>query len=194
MIRRQPLPHVRRQQEPLLTTALNEVLRHTAIVLNASDGTFARHPLSSATPRRSASRKHIRGHTPRATTPLLGVELQDPEVPARVPRPVRRHPAASERRRGSASDTRCGPERETPTNAFPECCIGDRTTISPVPSRCPFRTMGSRASPGSADTPARTNEVSTHRSRASRLSPISRRAASSAARPHCRSARSCALA
>jgi hypothetical protein len=28
MITRQPLPHIRRQQKPLLTTALNEILAH----------------------------------------------------------------------------------------------------------------------------------------------------------------------
>ncbi|MGZ6692455.1 MAG: hypothetical protein ACXVHQ_34160, partial [Solirubrobacteraceae bacterium] len=39
VIRRQPIPHVRRQQEPLLTTAFNEVLRHTKIVLNVPDRT-----------------------------------------------------------------------------------------------------------------------------------------------------------
>ena len=39
MIRRQPIPHIRRQQESLLTTALNEVLRHTGILLNVPDGT-----------------------------------------------------------------------------------------------------------------------------------------------------------
>ena len=61
---------------------------------------------------------------------------------AAISAPAPCFPAASERRRGSASDARCGPERETPTNAFPDCCIGDRTTISPVPSRCPFRTVG----------------------------------------------------
>ena len=40
MIPRQPIPHVRRQQEPLLTTTFNEVLRHTGIVLNAPDRTL----------------------------------------------------------------------------------------------------------------------------------------------------------
>ena len=46
MIRRQPIPHVRRQQKPLLTTTLKEVLRHTEIVLNVPDGTsFVRQPL-----------------------------------------------------------------------------------------------------------------------------------------------------
>ncbi|MGZ6637760.1 MAG: hypothetical protein ACXVII_33360, partial [Solirubrobacteraceae bacterium] len=39
VIRRQPIPHVRRQQEPLLTTAFNEGLRHTKIVLNVPDRT-----------------------------------------------------------------------------------------------------------------------------------------------------------
>ncbi len=33
MITRHPIPNVRRQQKPLLTTALNEVLRHAEIVL-----------------------------------------------------------------------------------------------------------------------------------------------------------------
>ena len=32
MIRRNPNPDIRRQQKPLLTTALNEVLRHPQIV------------------------------------------------------------------------------------------------------------------------------------------------------------------
>ena len=37
MIRRQPIPDVRRQQEPLLPMTFNEVLRHTGIVLNVPD-------------------------------------------------------------------------------------------------------------------------------------------------------------
>ena len=45
MILRQPLPHVRRQQKPLVTTTLNKVLRHTRIVLKEPDGNpFVRHP------------------------------------------------------------------------------------------------------------------------------------------------------
>ena len=48
VIRRQPIPHVRRQQKPLLSTALNEVLRHTEIVLNAPDGpAFMKQPPSA---------------------------------------------------------------------------------------------------------------------------------------------------
>jgi hypothetical protein len=39
MIRRQPIPHIRRQQKSLLTTTLNEVLRHTGTVLTKPDGT-----------------------------------------------------------------------------------------------------------------------------------------------------------
>ena len=39
MIRPEPIPHVRRQQKPLLTTTLNEVLRHAEIVLDSADGT-----------------------------------------------------------------------------------------------------------------------------------------------------------
>jgi hypothetical protein len=38
VIGRQPLPHIRRQQEPLLTPALDEVLRHPRMVLSATDG------------------------------------------------------------------------------------------------------------------------------------------------------------
>jgi hypothetical protein len=38
VIRRQPLPDVRRQQEPLLTAAFNEVLRHTEMLLTRPDG------------------------------------------------------------------------------------------------------------------------------------------------------------
>jgi hypothetical protein len=38
MIERQPVAHVRRQQESLLTTTINEVLRHTGMLLNAPDG------------------------------------------------------------------------------------------------------------------------------------------------------------
>jgi hypothetical protein len=38
MIARQPITHVRRQQETLIPPALNEILRHTGIVLNGSDG------------------------------------------------------------------------------------------------------------------------------------------------------------
>jgi hypothetical protein len=37
MIGRQPLPHIRRQQKPLLTLTLNEVLRHARRVY-AADG------------------------------------------------------------------------------------------------------------------------------------------------------------
>ncbi|HUA49170.1 MAG TPA: hypothetical protein VMA77_28295, partial [Solirubrobacteraceae bacterium] len=37
MIARQPIPHVRRQQKTLIPPALNEILRHTRIVLNAPD-------------------------------------------------------------------------------------------------------------------------------------------------------------
>jgi len=40
MISRQPIPHIRRQQKPLLTTTLDEVLRHTAILLITPDGTI----------------------------------------------------------------------------------------------------------------------------------------------------------
>src|ERR1035441_29310 len=39
VIGRQPIPHVRRQQETLLTPAFNEVLSHAGIVLNVPDGT-----------------------------------------------------------------------------------------------------------------------------------------------------------
>jgi hypothetical protein len=39
MIWREPIPNVGRQQKPLLTTTLNEVLRHTEIVFNGADGT-----------------------------------------------------------------------------------------------------------------------------------------------------------
>jgi hypothetical protein len=39
MIGRQPLPHVRRQQKPLLTATLDEVLWHPRRVINAADGT-----------------------------------------------------------------------------------------------------------------------------------------------------------
>jgi hypothetical protein len=35
MIRRQPLPHIGRQQETLPTTTLNEVLRHPRMVLTS---------------------------------------------------------------------------------------------------------------------------------------------------------------
>jgi len=37
MIRQQPIPHVRRQQEPLLTTTFNEVLRHAGIPSTTPD-------------------------------------------------------------------------------------------------------------------------------------------------------------
>jgi hypothetical protein len=37
MIRRQPLPHIRRQQEALLTTAFNEVLCHPEMVITPAD-------------------------------------------------------------------------------------------------------------------------------------------------------------
>ncbi len=55
MIRRQPLPHVRRQQESLLTTALNEVLRHAESLLNPPDGL----PLRDSVPGRPAG--HLSG-------------------------------------------------------------------------------------------------------------------------------------
>ena len=48
MIRRQPIPHVRRQQEPLLTTTFDEVLSHLGILLNAPDGTVC--ATASSTP------------------------------------------------------------------------------------------------------------------------------------------------
>ena len=41
VIRRKPIPHVQRQQKPLLTTILDEVLRHAGILLNAPDGTLS---------------------------------------------------------------------------------------------------------------------------------------------------------
>jgi hypothetical protein len=45
MIPRQPIPHIRRQQEPLFTTTINEILAHAGIQLNAPDGTpFVRQP------------------------------------------------------------------------------------------------------------------------------------------------------
>ena len=37
MIGRKPIPHIRRQQKPLLTATLDEVLRHTAIVFTGPD-------------------------------------------------------------------------------------------------------------------------------------------------------------
>jgi len=37
MIDRQPLPHIRRQQEPLLTPILDEVLRHADIPITGAD-------------------------------------------------------------------------------------------------------------------------------------------------------------
>ena len=45
MIRRKPIPHVRRKQKSLLTPTLNEVLRHTGIVLNSADGPPLRNSL-----------------------------------------------------------------------------------------------------------------------------------------------------
>jgi len=40
MIGWQPIPHVRRQKKPLLTPTLDEVLRHTLILLTAPDRTL----------------------------------------------------------------------------------------------------------------------------------------------------------
>jgi hypothetical protein len=37
MIRRQPLPHVRRQQKPLLTATFDEALRHAGMLLTRPD-------------------------------------------------------------------------------------------------------------------------------------------------------------
>jgi hypothetical protein len=55
MISRQPVPHVRRQQEPLILPAVNEVLRHDQMVLIAADGQpFVRQPHGQALVRRSA--------------------------------------------------------------------------------------------------------------------------------------------
>ena len=48
MIARQPVPHVRRQQKPLLTPTFNEVLRHAGMVPKATDGTPLRDNLSPA--------------------------------------------------------------------------------------------------------------------------------------------------
>jgi hypothetical protein len=49
VIRRKPIPHVRRQQKPLLPTTLNEVLRHERMVRNAADGPpFVKQPPSRA--------------------------------------------------------------------------------------------------------------------------------------------------
>jgi hypothetical protein len=45
MIRRQPIPDVRRQQKSLLTPTLNEVLRHTRIPPAEPDGTPLRDSL-----------------------------------------------------------------------------------------------------------------------------------------------------
>src|SRR5213076_857892 len=47
MIPRKPIPHVRRQKKPLLTPTLNEVLRHTEIMLNMPDRTSLCDTLSS---------------------------------------------------------------------------------------------------------------------------------------------------
>ena len=52
MISRQPIPNIWRQQKPLLTTTLNEVLRHPRIQLIAADGT----PLCATASWRSARR------------------------------------------------------------------------------------------------------------------------------------------
>jgi hypothetical protein len=46
MTGRQPLPHIRRQQKPLLTTTLDEILRHAGISLARPDGTTLRDSLS----------------------------------------------------------------------------------------------------------------------------------------------------
>jgi hypothetical protein len=45
MIRRQPVPDIRRQQEPLLTITTNEVLRHPGIAPLGPDGTPLRDSL-----------------------------------------------------------------------------------------------------------------------------------------------------
>jgi hypothetical protein len=49
MIGRQPLPHIGRKQQPLLTTTLNEVLRHARRVINPPDrNPFVRQPRTRA--------------------------------------------------------------------------------------------------------------------------------------------------
>src|SRR6202035_3437327 len=49
MILRQPIPHIRRQQIPLLTITINEVLGHPGIPLTGPDGTpFTRQPHAGA--------------------------------------------------------------------------------------------------------------------------------------------------
>ena len=46
---RQPIPHIRRQQERLITITTNEVLSHPGMVLNPPDDTaITRHPLAKA--------------------------------------------------------------------------------------------------------------------------------------------------
>ena len=55
MIRRNPIPDIRRQQKPLLTTTLNEILRHPQIVQTAPDRTpFVKQPRLEATAHRLA--------------------------------------------------------------------------------------------------------------------------------------------
>ena len=46
MIGRQPLPHIRRQQETLLTATLDEVLRHAGMLQTQPDRTPLRNSLS----------------------------------------------------------------------------------------------------------------------------------------------------
>ena len=60
MIRRQPIPDIRRQQKPLLPTTLNEVLRHTGIVLTAPDGAALCDNLHGKGKRRRHASQHRR--------------------------------------------------------------------------------------------------------------------------------------
>src|SRR5262249_7930827 len=68
MIRRNPIPDIRRQQKPLLTTPLNEVLRHTGIVITAPDRTpFVKQPRLKATA--TGPRLHPPRPAPRSARP-----------------------------------------------------------------------------------------------------------------------------
>ena len=56
MIGRQPLPHIRRQQETLLTATLDEVLRHAGMLQTQPDRTPLRNSLRPTRQRSSICR------------------------------------------------------------------------------------------------------------------------------------------